>query len=249
MKKPEVAANLIEYINTQIITGRYPVGSKLPSLRLLARKFQISYTSAWNCIEYLERQGKLHKSARRGIFVQSRNAVNEASPEQQLALVAPHFTSLNDTNGLFHSTLSVLEQLAAEHHYSLMVIPMPNVKILDSATVEKLNRCRGVILMKEIDGWLTAMQITVPTVGILMENNYGGQLSLVGIDPYAAAQECGLFFSCPGHQPGTSRLCKLSLLSAACKIIRNALDRGRRNRHRSLCPISRIWGRHGILRA
>ena len=58
MKKPEVAANLIEYINTQIITGRYPVGSKLPSLRLLARKFQISYTSAWNGIEYLEHQGK-----------------------------------------------------------------------------------------------------------------------------------------------------------------------------------------------
>ena len=198
MKKPEVAANLIEYINTQIITGRYPVGSKLPSLRLLARKFQISYTSAWNGIEYLERQGKLHKSARRGIFVQSRNAVNEASPEQQLALVAPHFTSLNDTNGLFHSTLSVLEQLAAEHHYSLMVIPMPNVKILDSATVEKLNRCRGVILMKEIDGWLTAMQITVPTVGILMENNYGGQLSLVGIDPYAAAQEAVSFFLARG---------------------------------------------------
>ena len=124
--------------------------------------------------------------------------MNEASPEQQLALVAPHFTSLNDTNGLFHSTLSVLGQLAAEHHYSLMVIPMPNVKILDSATVEKLNRCRGVILMKEIDGWLTAMQITVPTVGILMANNYGGQLSLVGIDPYAAAQEAVSFFLARG---------------------------------------------------
>lgn len=195
MKKPEISANLIEYVNTQIITGRYPVGSKLPSLRLLARKFKISYTSAWNGIEYLERQGKLHKSARRGIFVQSKTANGILTEGRQLALVAPHFTSLHtETAGLFHTALSMIEQLAIESGYALMVIPMPNVKVMDAATVEKLNSCQGVILMKEIDGWLLDMQLTVPTVGILMENNYGGKLSIVGIDPYGAAQEAVNFF-------------------------------------------------------
>ncbi len=195
MPKPEIAVNLIEYIEGQIMTGRYPVGSKLPSLRSLARRFKISYSSAWNGVEYLVLAGKLHKSPRRGIFVQARTPVT-GDATRQLALIAPHFTSLTTENaGLFHSALSRIEELAREHGYALLVIPMPNLKQMAPDTVEKLNcHCCGVILMKEIDEWLIEMPLEVPTVGVLMEKDYGGNISIVGIDPHHAARAAVGFF-------------------------------------------------------
>jgi DNA-binding LacI/PurR family transcriptional regulator len=201
MKKSDAAGNLIEYLEAQLLTGHYPVGGKLPSLRSLARKFKISYSSAKNGIDYLEAQGKLRKSPRSGVFVQSPLTFSpHTRSKNRIVVITTADIALRDgVPGLFHSAINIIKELALRHDFDLIVLPVPNVRLLDPAVVEQVNGdCCGAIIMKELDQWVNALPITVPTVGVLMENDYDGKVSIVGIDPFNAGRQAVDYFLSKG---------------------------------------------------
>ncbi len=205
MKKPEAASNLIDYIDTQIMAGIYPPGTKLPSLRRLARKFRISYSTALRGIDYLEQQGKLRKSPQSGVFVLSPIGLAAHHPEGDrcIAVITPQGDWFNeDMPGIFHSALTSIKNQVLSYNYSLLIMPLPPRGIPPEA-LERINRlCSGVILMKEFDEEMTELPLTVPAVAILTENDYNGKLSIVGIDPFNAAYQALGYF----RERGISRL-------------------------------------------
>jgi DNA-binding LacI/PurR family transcriptional regulator len=201
MKKSEAASNLIEYIDAQLLAGGYPVGGKLPSLRALAQKFKISYSTAKKGIDYLEAQGKLRKSPRSGIYVESPCAAAGRSGADgcRIAIITPGDSSFKEgAPGLFHTAIGEIRRLALENDFEVIAIPVPNVRVIDPAAVDQVNRCRGVIIMKELDQWINTVPFTIPTVGVLMENDYDGRISIVGIDPFNAARQAVDYFLSKG---------------------------------------------------
>lgn len=197
MKKSEAASNLIDYIDTQIMAGIYPPGTKLPSLRSLARKFRISYSTALRGIDYLEQQGKLRKSPQSGVYVLSPIGLEAHHPEGDrcIAVVTPQGDWFDENMpGIFHSALTTIKSLVLSYNYSLLIMPQPQLRI-PPEMLERINRlCSGVILMKEFDEEMTELPLTVPAVAILTENDYNGKLSIVGLDPFNAAYQALSYF-------------------------------------------------------
>jgi DNA-binding LacI/PurR family transcriptional regulator len=65
----------------------------------------------------------------------------------------------------------------------------------------------GIILLNEYDLFLKEFKAQVPTVGVLMENSYGGTISTVNLDPWSAAQMAVEFFEERGFK-------KVSIISS-----------------------------------
>ena len=54
MNRPPVASEMIDYISARVFAGNYRPGSRIPSVRALMRRFNLSYGSALNGISYLD---------------------------------------------------------------------------------------------------------------------------------------------------------------------------------------------------
>ena len=61
MNRPPVASEMIDYISARVFAGNYRPGSRIPSVRALMRRFNLSYGSALNGISYLCERGLLEK--------------------------------------------------------------------------------------------------------------------------------------------------------------------------------------------
>ena len=59
MNRPPVASEMIDYISARVFAGNYRPGSRIPSVRALMRRFNLSYGSALNGISYLCERGLL----------------------------------------------------------------------------------------------------------------------------------------------------------------------------------------------
>ncbi len=188
MKKPEAAENLINYVDAEIMCGVWPPGTRLPSVRTLARKFGISYSSALRGIDYLAAAGKVRKSAKRGNFA----TLPQAAPGGGNALgilLNPGVT----TPGIYASILAVINRLAAEYGYETKIFPC-DMNTPAAAVTEFANRCAGVFLMRELDANFNELPINVPAVGVLLENDFQGRVSLVGLDPFNLALQAVDYF-------------------------------------------------------
>lgn len=188
MKKPEAAENLINYIDAEIMCGGWPPGTRLPSVRTLARKFGISYSSALRGIDYLAAAGKVSKSAKRGNFA----TLPQATPGDGNVL-GILLNSGVTTPGIYASILAVINRLAAEYGYETQIFPC-DITTPAAAVAEFANRCAGVFLMRELDANFDELPITVPAVGILLENDFQGRVSLVGLDPFNLALQAVDYF-------------------------------------------------------
>ncbi|MGE4565742.1 MAG: GntR family transcriptional regulator, partial [Victivallaceae bacterium] len=74
----KTATPLTDYLRAQILAEVFLPGSRLPSVRTLMRKFDLSYGSAMRGIDELCGQGLLEKLPRRGILV--RRAAGNPAP-------------------------------------------------------------------------------------------------------------------------------------------------------------------------
>lgn len=187
MKKPEIAEKLIDYIDAQIMCGSWPPGTRLPSVRTLANKFHVSYSSALRGIDFLASQGKVVKSAKRGNFTSTPNTI--PGNDRRLGVILGRDVQ---EPGIFSSIFAVIRRLAVQYNYELQVLRVgadtPHEEIL------QLNECAGIFVMRELDAFFSELPLTAPAVGILLENDFSGRLSLVGLDPFNLASQAVKYF-------------------------------------------------------
>lgn len=76
---------IINQIKLQIIEGKLPVNTQLPSIRQLAKDLQISVITTKRAYEELEREGMIYSMIGKGFYVADQNV--EILKERQIQLV------------------------------------------------------------------------------------------------------------------------------------------------------------------
>ncbi len=188
--------DVVNYLEAQIVSGVLAPGARIPSLRRLCGKFNISMGTAVRGIEVLAARGKVETRRGSGVYVKSHAAIpagNGAGPRFRVGAV------IADTSGLqnsycAHALRGIMEAaLEAGGVVQVYYIPVFNHKLLPDITA--ISRDLDLlILLGEYDWKMKALDSNCPVVGIEMEHIYGGVCSCISVDSRSAAETaCGFF--------------------------------------------------------
>ncbi len=189
----KTATPLTDYLRAQILAEVFLPGSRLPSVRTLMRKFDLSYGTAMRGIDELCEQGLLEKLPRRGILVR-RSASLPAPGGKGVIGVITQFPDFNEAHhGMAYHALIAIQKAAYDLNYPLLSIPIYG-KFDQLACHPTLSRCDALILLCEADSILDRWTMAVPTVAMLTWDDFEGKISTVEIDPFHAAAQAVRYF-------------------------------------------------------
>ena len=190
---PEKARGMVDYIRERICVGDFASGNKLPSMRTLQERFDLSFTSVKGGIDYLCGVGLLEMRPRSGVYVK-RGAEPDKSAVCRIALFA-FAGELRSSGGVYSTVFLGLQRFAEGHGISLMVDCIPRATV----TIDSINTAAkgadAIIFMSEYDATLSDLSSSVPAVGVCMHDSFGGKISVVDIDPYQTAKLAVDYFS------------------------------------------------------
>ena len=193
MTKPKKAKKLIDYLEECLLSGKYPTGSKIPSVRRFADKFEISFGTALGGIDYLCKQGKLKKVPHRGIFVCERPDGQEYDQVKRIAVfMEPYVTEVHC--GPCYTAFLGMQEAALKAGYTFMVNPILINDITPDIIKQMSKGAKGVIFLNEYDLHLKKLDLNIPVVGVLMDNSFEGTISTVNLDPWSAASYAADYF-------------------------------------------------------
>jgi DNA-binding LacI/PurR family transcriptional regulator len=194
---PYCAREMIAYIEERLLSSEYSSGTRLPSIRRFAGKFNISYGSAARGIEYLCSRGLLEKKAKSGIFVrQSIEHPVEKGAARIVFFAHTNFKTESNIHSMCYTTLLSIQKRCLELGHALSIIPLPYTDKEETlGIIRKYSAdADGIILFHEYDAYLDEYPITKPTVGIMMSNSFSGTISTVNMDPYLSAEQAVEYF-------------------------------------------------------
>ncbi|MGE4565001.1 MAG: winged helix-turn-helix domain-containing protein, partial [Victivallaceae bacterium] len=180
-------------LRAQILAEVFLPGSRLPSVRTLMRKFDLSYGSAMRGIDELCEQGLLEKLPRRGILVR-RAAGNPAPGGKGVIGVITQFPDFNEAHhGMAYHALMAIQKAAYDLNYPLLSIPVFG-KFDQLESHPALKHCDALILLCEADNPQDRWTVSMPTVAMLTWDDFDGKISTVEIDPFHAAVQAVRYF-------------------------------------------------------
>ncbi len=188
--------DVVDYLEAQIVSGVLAPGTRIPSLRRLCGKFNISMGTAVRGVEVLAARGKVETRRGSGVYVKSHTAIpagDGAGPRFRVgAFIAD--TSALQNSYCAHALRGVMEAtLNAGGVVQLHYIPVFYDRPLpDIATISR--EMDLLILLGEYDWRLKTLDSKCPVVGIEMENIYGGVCSCISVDSRSAAETACDFF-------------------------------------------------------
>ncbi|WWR17077.1 GntR family transcriptional regulator [Lachnospiraceae bacterium JLR.KK008] len=108
-----IYAQLLEQIQMQIVSGRYPCGGKLPSVRELASEAGVNPNTMQKALQELERQGLIQTQRTSGRFVtEDTDRICHTRQELARELLA-HF--LHNMQQLGYEKKEILSFFESEH--------------------------------------------------------------------------------------------------------------------------------------
>ncbi len=196
MQRPDKAAKMIDYLEERLVSGYYSSGDRLPSVRSLMRRFDLSYGTVRRGIDYLNRRSNIvEKIPSRGIYFK---ALPETTLPQKHVKLAVFVRTNKSDNGMYYTAFKAVSELAATAEYSVKSVPLD----IGSATPLAINResegCDGIIFLQEYDAAIQSLRVTIPAVGIMIENCYNGGISTVNLDFWSAAEIAVEYFMSHG---------------------------------------------------
>lgn len=180
----------VEYILTRILSGEYPLGARLPSLRRLAPKFNLTYGAAHRRAEALVRSGILRSRHGRGLFVNRTEITDGPLRGKPLLALVQH----GEHAGMSYTALLGFQNRAAQAGFRVELHKVQVHELNADHLAELLAGCAGAAFFKEYDAALDRLPDRLPLVGTLMNRTYGGRLSLVNLDPVATAEQATDYF-------------------------------------------------------
>lgn len=179
------AQKMVDYLEEMIAAGRFPEGGRIPPLRELETQFQLSYGTVNNGIASLCARGLLEKRARSGIFVARQSPAARSVSGKHLISV---FNIRRGSLGLYETVLCGLREAAPELGVELQLCQIPGGCVDRDIFARLSAESAGVILLGEFDRCVGALPLGKPCVGVIMHDSAGGRMSIVDIDPFAAAE-------------------------------------------------------------
>ncbi|MGE4564144.1 MAG: substrate-binding domain-containing protein [Victivallaceae bacterium] len=191
--KPRRAAELIEYLETAIVTGELVTGNRVPSLRDLQLKFDLSYSTVQRAVAYLCARGLLAKAGQQILIGNRSGAANPARRAVRKILVVIHSARMAQRAGLYLTALQGIRAAALEHDCLLDVMPV-GWDVSTRELQQAIDRVDGVILLLESDNLRDVLPVALPVVGVQTVTDFGGRISLIDIDPLNAAEQAVAHF-------------------------------------------------------
>lgn len=185
-KRPDKASKMISYLEERIVGGVYSAGDRLPSIRSLMRKFNLTYGTARRGINYLlGKTGKVEKVPCKGIYFHVRP--ENPSPESGRTLAIFH-SPTQEKSGLYYTALKSISAHAEKDGFSLRLFPLAPADATEALIRRNSSGCDGILFLQEYDSVLNSLRIQIPSVGIMMENSFNGTISTVNLDYWSAAE-------------------------------------------------------------
>lgn len=106
-----IYAQLIEQIEQRIISGIYPVGSKLPSVRDMASQAAVNPNTMQRALTELERNGLVYSQRTSGRFItEDESMITQAKKSIAMQVVNEFFARMSDLGFSKEETIKLLEK-------------------------------------------------------------------------------------------------------------------------------------------
>lgn len=193
MKKTSVKIKeLVNKLRGDIVRGYLQAGDSIPTFRQLMSDFNLSQGSVTRGINILCEQGLIYKKSGSGLYVNEFNdKKNKTSAYHITVFVNQAKVHFRDNDTMIANIYLGLQD-AAECDLSLInteTNDLPEKKFLAAN-----KNSDAIILIGEYDDRRPDLDFQVPAVGIFMDDDYNGSLSILGLDSFAAAREATKYF-------------------------------------------------------
>lgn len=191
--RDKIFQEMVEHIETMIALGKYPPGSRIPTLRELSREFNLSTGTVVRGIKFLVDSQVLESRHGSGTFVRRPDLVRFQGGEKEMRIGV--FLRDNDTHAQYCAQALLGVQDEAQHHACRLMIRFCEHreitrKLLEMAAAEN----DVILLLGDYDNFLPELPRSRPYVGLEMHNSYDGLNSTVTLDPVDAAETAVRFF-------------------------------------------------------
>ena len=192
---PHKPRAMVRFLLEQISSGQLGDGARVPSMRELMDRFDLSYGSVKRGIDYLSENGYVEKMGGRGTFVRRRSEhqASNVAGQRLLAVFLQHALP-EHRHGVYLTVLLGLQEAAAATGYSLVLSYLRCEDASPEAFERLSNGAAGMVFLAEYDEVLTELPLTVPVVGVCMHNSMGGSISVIDVDPMTTAQQATRYF-------------------------------------------------------
>ena len=183
---------LLDKLRGDILCGYLKSGDRLPTVRQLMDDFNLSQGSVTRSINVLCEEGMIYKKAGSGVYVNNISS----NPKHVKNRTITVFTSQTSDAFLHEETMlaNIYLGIKSDADCKINLIHTETLAIPE-ATLQQANKeSDGIILLGEYDNKAIDINLQVPTVGVFMNNAYNGKLSLIGLDPFDAAQQAMSYF-------------------------------------------------------
>lgn len=198
-RRPVNIDRLTDYLETRILSREYAPGDPLPSVRRLAGKFGLSYSTAYRALEKLCAAGLLRRRDSHGFFVADRPVPNLRHARRIVAFLESTMLEIDDASGMMaHSALIAARNLLHEEKYELEIRQQHCTTMTMEGIREASRECDGLLLLNAYDYYIANLEVDAPVVGMLMQDSYNGRISTVNLDPFDAARTATRYFMSRG---------------------------------------------------
>ncbi len=184
--------NLARQLESIILSGHFRSGEKLPSLCQLAKHYQLKNNIVQRALKVLVDKGLIEAIPGNGYYVAQASLKNKTSGGERQLTVIQHHSSDFDTITYSSVALTGIQQEAAKLGIGLNIHYAVSLNNWDNQLPKLLERVSrdsdAVILLGTFDFKMDAIEhCSCPIVGISMHQSYRNQLSVISLDPFAAA--------------------------------------------------------------
>lgn len=103
---------LVEHLQRFIISGKYPIGSKLPSVRELASLAAVNPNTMQKALAELERSGLVYTNRTSGRFItEDQNMIQNMKLELATQLIKEFLQNMKQLGFQYEDTISLLNEM------------------------------------------------------------------------------------------------------------------------------------------
>ncbi len=108
-----IYSQIIDKIKTDIISGKYPAGSKIPSVRELATEASVNPNTMQKALAELEKEGLLFSQRTSGRYItEDQNMINEIRNQLAIDIIASFFKKMNSIGYSNEEALALIQKAA-----------------------------------------------------------------------------------------------------------------------------------------
>lgn len=108
-----IYSQIIDKIKTDIISGKYPAGSKIPSVRELATEASVNPNTMQKALAELEKEGLLFSQRTSGRYItEDQNMINEIRTQLAIDIIASFFKKMNSIGYSNEEALALIQKAA-----------------------------------------------------------------------------------------------------------------------------------------